>query len=107
MGKMLTIQKTTRTHAIKITSPEEEEVVRGWLADMFVTDYPEQITNRAQAVELAEAQELTPVITAGYYFARDEGSVAVYMIEPDEFTKAFEVVDNKDILGATSAFKIS
>lgn len=107
MGKILTLQKTTRTRAIKVTSPEEEEVVRGWLADMFVTDYPEQISTREQAEELANAQELTPVIEGGFWFARDEGSVAVYMIEPDEFTKSFEVLDTKDVLGEASAFKIA
>jgi len=107
MGKIVTIKKTTPAQAVKITTPEEEKVVRGWLADMFVAEYPDQISTREQAEELAEAQELEPVVQAGFWFARDHGSNIVYMIEPDEFEKAHEVVSSQDVLGEASAFKIA
>jgi hypothetical protein len=93
-GNIVTIQKTITADAVQINSPEEDAVVRSWLTEMFEQGI--EGISRQEAEELSRAQELAPVIEAGAYFARDVGSVVVYIITPEEFSSAYEVQGTRE-----------
>lgn len=100
MGKLITIQKTVTAQAVKINSPEEDALVREWLAEMFEQGIDG--ISPQEAVELAQSQELAPVIDAQAWFARDNGSPVVYIIPPEQFVVNFEEISEEDIPAAES-----
>jgi hypothetical protein len=102
MGKLVTVQKTITTEAVQINTPEEDAYVRAWLADMFRLSL-DAITEE-EAVELAQAQDLTPIVEAHGWFAKDKDSHLVYVIAPENFIDDFEEVDEIDIVGETDTF---
>lgn len=95
MGKLVLIKKTISAEAIQVNSPEEDARVREWLSEMFLVGI--EGISQEEAVELAQAQELSPVIDAKAWFARDIGSQVVYIIPPEDFIVQFEEVSEEDI----------
>jgi hypothetical protein len=105
MGKILLIEKKVLTQAVQINSPEEDEVVRRWLGEMFKAQLP-HMDDEAIA-ELAELQDLAPITDAGGWFARDGDEVMVYIIDPETFEESYNVVESQELAPPPeSEFKI-
>lgn len=109
MGKILTVQKTIETQVVQINSPEEDAVVRAWLAEMFKAQIADITQEDAEA--LAGDQFLTPIVEAHGYFARDKGDSNIYIIPAPDLIKNYEEVSERELPSALdadveSAFKI-
>lgn len=103
-GKIVTIQKTTTTKAVQINTPEEDAEVRTWLADMFKVQI-DQITQE-EAEDLARAQDLSPIVGAGGWFAKDEGNPIIYIISPEDYDICYDKLDVEEIKNVAEAFKL-
>jgi hypothetical protein len=80
MGTIITVRKTQQAEAIQINSPEEEEVVRGWLSAMGMSDHA----------------GIDPLKEQKFWFLKDAGSVIVYVVSAEDFAAQYEEVEREN-----------
>jgi hypothetical protein len=91
MGKIINVRKVRHAEALQIDSPEDEKIVRGWLAEQY-------------GEEFAEDAEISNLIQHHAWFLRDVGSPIVYVTSAEEFPQIFEEVDPEDTVESLFTF---
>ena len=84
MTTQITVRKIVPAEAILITTPEDEDAVRTWLAELIGDP------------QVAQETDLTDLIDAHVWFLRDHGSTIVYIVPAADFITNYEEVNEDD-----------